>query len=109
MLLALGDHAGAVLENHQLHGRLRSAYLAIVRMLADAIEAKDPFVRARSDELSACVEAVARRLELDDTARERLCSPASCGTSASSASATGFFSRRVRSARTSVRSSSCTR
>ena len=72
VLLALGDHAGAVLENHQLHGRLRSAYLAIVRMLADAIEAKDPFVRARSDELSACVEAVARRLELDDTAREKL-------------------------------------
>ncbi|MBA2629790.1 MAG: HD domain-containing protein, partial [Thermoleophilaceae bacterium] len=72
VLLALGDHAGAVLENHQLHGQLRSSYLAIVRMLADAIEAKDPFVRACSDEVSACVEAVARRLELDGSTCEKL-------------------------------------
>ena len=72
VLLALGDHAGAVLENHKLHGQVRSSYLAIVRMLADAIEAKDPFVRAHSDEVSACVEAVARRLDLDARARENL-------------------------------------
>jgi diguanylate cyclase (GGDEF)-like protein len=72
VLLALGDHAGAVLETHRLHGRLRSSYLAIVRMLADAIEAKDPFVRARSDEVSACIEAVARRLELDGATQEQL-------------------------------------
>ncbi len=72
VLLALGDHAGAVLENHRLHGDVRSSYLAIVRMLADAIEAKDPFVRASSDELSACVEAVARGLELDEGAQEKL-------------------------------------
>ena len=72
VLLALGDHAGAVLENHKLHGQVRSSYLAIVRMLADAIEAKDPFVRAHSDEVSACVEAVARRLDLDARASENL-------------------------------------
>ena len=72
VLLALGDHAGAVLENHKLHGQVRSSYLAIVRMLADAIEAKDPFVRAHSDEVSACVEGVARRLDLDARASENL-------------------------------------
>jgi diguanylate cyclase (GGDEF)-like protein len=72
VLLALGDHAGAVLENHRLHGQVRASYLAIVRMLADAIEAKDPFVRAQSDEVSACVEAVARRLELDPKRSESL-------------------------------------
>jgi diguanylate cyclase (GGDEF)-like protein len=72
VLLALGDHAGSVLENHRLHGQVRSSYLAIVRMLADAIEAKDPFVRAHSDEVSACVEAVARRLELDPRTSENL-------------------------------------
>lgn len=72
VLLALGDHAGAVLENHHLHGKLRSSYLTVVRMLADAIEAKDPFVRAASDEVSACLEAVARRLELEPEASERL-------------------------------------
>jgi diguanylate cyclase (GGDEF)-like protein len=41
-------------------------------MLADAIEAKDPFVRAQSDEISACVERVARRLDLAPDAAERL-------------------------------------
>jgi diguanylate cyclase (GGDEF)-like protein len=72
VLLALGDHAGAVLENHRLHGQVRASYLAIVRMLADAIEAKDPFVRAHSDEISACIEAVARRLELDPRSSENV-------------------------------------
>ena len=72
VLLALGDHAGAVLENHRLQGQARASYLAIVRMLADAIEAKDPFVRAHSDEVSACIEAVARKLELDPRRRESL-------------------------------------
>jgi diguanylate cyclase (GGDEF)-like protein len=72
VLLALGDHAGAVLENHHLQGQLRSSYLAMVRMLADAIEAKDPFVRAHSDEVSACIEAVARRLDLDPRRSENL-------------------------------------
>ena len=51
---------------------MRSSYLAIVRMLADAIEAKDPFVRAHSDEVSACVEAVARRLDLEPRAGENV-------------------------------------
>jgi diguanylate cyclase (GGDEF)-like protein len=72
VLLALGDHAGAALENQRLHGRLRSSYLAVVRMLADAIEAKDPFVRIQSDQISACVERVARRLELEPDAVEKL-------------------------------------
>ena len=72
VLLALGDHAGAVLENHSLHGRLRASYLAVVRVMADAIEAKDPFARAGSDEVSAAIEAVVRRLGLDHQATERL-------------------------------------
>ena len=72
VLLSFGDHAGAVLVNHRLQGRLRSTYLATVRMLADAIEAKDPFLRAHTDEVSACIEAVARRLDLDADTTERL-------------------------------------
>ena len=72
VLLSLGSHAGAVLENHRLHGRLRSSYLAVVGILADAIEAKDPFARASSDEVSACLEAVGRRLDFDSGACERL-------------------------------------
>ena len=41
VLLALGDHAGAVLENHRLQGRVRSSYLSVVGILADAVESTD--------------------------------------------------------------------
>ena len=66
VLLALGDHAGAALENRRLHSELRDSYLATVRMLADTIEAKDPDVRVHSDEVAGYVAAVA-----DELARER--------------------------------------
>jgi diguanylate cyclase (GGDEF)-like protein len=72
VLLALGDHAGAILQNHRLHGELRGSYLATVTLLAEAIQAKDPFLRGHSEEVSSYVNAVAARLELDGGARERL-------------------------------------
>jgi HD-GYP domain-containing protein (c-di-GMP phosphodiesterase class II) len=72
VLVALGDHAGAILENSRLHGELRGSYLATVKMLADAIEVKDPFLRGHSDEVSGLVRAMARRLELSGDRREQL-------------------------------------
>ena len=41
-------------------------------MLAEAIEAKDPFLRGHSDEVSRYVGAVARRMGLESPQRERL-------------------------------------
>ena len=72
VLVALGDHAGAILDNSRLHGELRGSYLATVKMLADAIEVKDPFLRGHSDEVSGLVRAMARRLEMSDDRREQL-------------------------------------
>ena len=72
VLVALGDHAGAILENSRLHGELRGSYLATVKMLADALEVKDPFLRGHSDEVSGLVRAMAARLELSDDRREQL-------------------------------------
>jgi diguanylate cyclase (GGDEF)-like protein len=72
VLIALGDHAGAVLANARLHGRLRNAYLATVRVLAEAIEAKDPFLRGHSDDVSKLVGAVADRLDFGAKEREEL-------------------------------------
>ena len=72
VLLALGDHAGAVLENQNLHGALRTSYLATVAMLAEVIEAKDPFLRGHSDEVSRYVSAVAERLGMEQRLREKL-------------------------------------
>ena len=72
VLLSLGDHAGAVLQNARLHGELRTSYLSTIRMLADAIEVKDPFLRGHSDDVSRYVAAVAARLGLEPRRREEL-------------------------------------
>nr|MBA3260986.1 diguanylate cyclase [Thermoleophilaceae bacterium] len=72
VMLALGDHAGSVLENHRLQGRVRSSYLAVVGILADAVESTDLLVDSHSIAVSHYVERVARRLELDPARREQL-------------------------------------
>ncbi|MFZ0041584.1 MAG: HD domain-containing phosphohydrolase [Solirubrobacteraceae bacterium] len=72
VLLAVGDHAGAVLHNSRLHGDLRSAYLSTIRVLAHAIELKDAELRWHSDAVSEYVTAVADRLELEPERREAL-------------------------------------
>ncbi len=72
VLLALGDHAGAVLDTSRLQGELRTAYLGTVRSLADAIEAKDPGVRTHSEEVARYASAVAARLDMDERRREEL-------------------------------------
>jgi diguanylate cyclase (GGDEF)-like protein len=72
VLLALGNQAGAVLHNRRMHGELRGSYLATVRMLADAIECKDPSVRVHSDEVASYVAAVADELTMEGERREQL-------------------------------------
>jgi HD-GYP domain-containing protein (c-di-GMP phosphodiesterase class II) len=72
VLLALGDHAGAVLHNQRLQDELRTSYVGTVRVLADAIEAKDRFLRGHAEEVSDCVAAVADRVGLEPERREEL-------------------------------------
>ena len=72
VLLALGDHAGAVLHNQRLQDELRTSYVGTVRVLANAIEAKDRFLRGHADEVSGYVAAVADRLGLAPERREEL-------------------------------------
>ena len=72
VLLALGDHAGTVLENARLHGDLHRTHLGIVRMLSDSVATKDPFVRTHSGHISTYVDAVAKRLGLQAREREQL-------------------------------------
>jgi len=72
VLLALGDQAGAALQNQRLHDELRRSYISTIRVLAEAIQAKDPFLRGHSEEVSDYVAAVAAQLGLDGRAREQL-------------------------------------
>ncbi len=72
VLLAVGDHAGATLQNARLQGELRTSYLATVGALTEAIEVKDPLVHGHSEDVSRYVEAVAGRLNLLLARREEL-------------------------------------
>src|SRR4051794_5531275 len=72
VLLSIGDHAGAVLENQHLRSGLRGAYIETVRVLADAIQAKDPHLRGHSEEVVQYVAAVAGHLGVEAGRREEL-------------------------------------
>ena len=72
VLLSLGDHAGAVLHNARLRGELRGSYLTTVRVLADALEAKDRELRTHSNQVSSYVAGAAARLGLEPRKREEL-------------------------------------
>jgi HD-GYP domain-containing protein (c-di-GMP phosphodiesterase class II)/GGDEF domain-containing protein len=70
LLLALGDHAGVALHTQRLRNELNDAHRAAVRMLADALEARDPLLRRQSGEAAMLARAVCRRLELDGREQE---------------------------------------
>jgi diguanylate cyclase (GGDEF)-like protein len=72
VLLALGDHAGFALQNARLRGAVRGSLLATVRVLVDAIEAKDRELRAHSDDVSRYVAAVATQMGIEPRQREDL-------------------------------------
>lgn len=70
LLLALGDHAGAALHTQRLQHELSQAHRAAVRMLADALEARDPLLRRQAGEAALLARMLCRRLELEERAHE---------------------------------------
>jgi HD-GYP domain-containing protein (c-di-GMP phosphodiesterase class II) len=69
VLLALGDHAGAALNSQRLRNELNDAHRAAMRMLADALEARDPLLRRQAGEAAMLARSLCRRLGLE--AREQ--------------------------------------
>ena len=65
-LLSVGDHAAVAVENVRLERELQHAYLAVVSMLADAVEAKDPYTKGHCEEVSRYARLVARHLGLGE-------------------------------------------
>ena len=62
LLLSIGNHAGIAIENRQLHCALGEAYISTVAVLADAIEAKDPYTRGHCQSVSDVASEVGKRL-----------------------------------------------
>ena len=72
LLLALGDHAGASMHHDQLHREVGDARRTAVRMLAEALQAREPLLRRSAGQVSVHARAVARRLELEPRDEETL-------------------------------------
>jgi diguanylate cyclase (GGDEF)-like protein len=72
VLLALGDHVGSVLQTERMQAELRESYVGAVRMLAEAIDAKDPLLHGHSAEVAQYAEAIGRRMEIEPDERRLL-------------------------------------
>ncbi len=69
MLSAIGDQAALAVENARLVENLQESYLATVRSLAAAIEARDAYTRGHSDRVAAHAAAIAQELGLAEEQR----------------------------------------
>jgi diguanylate cyclase (GGDEF)-like protein len=76
VLVALGEHLGAILQTERGNAELRESYVGALRMLAEAIDAKDPQLHGHSAEVARFAEAMGRRLEIEPD-EQRLLSLAS--------------------------------
>lgn len=72
-LLSVGDQAAVAVENRHLHQELQNSYVATVTMLADAVEAKDPYTHGHCDLVSRYARLTAAKLDLSEEARSVIC------------------------------------
>jgi putative nucleotidyltransferase with HDIG domain len=64
LLSTIANHVTIAVGNIELFSSLQDAYLATVRSLAAAVDAKDPYTRGHSDRVAAYARAIAERLGL---------------------------------------------
>ena len=64
LLATIANHVTIAVGNIELFSSLQEAYLATVRSLAAAVDAKDPYTRGHSDRVASYARAIAERLGL---------------------------------------------
>lgn len=62
LLDSVGEEMGVVVENVRLYDNLRQAYLATIRALAEAVDAKDAFTRGHSDRVAYIAVGIAAQM-----------------------------------------------
>lgn len=72
-LVSVGDQASVALDNARLNKELQSAYLATVSVLADAVQAKDPYTQGHCEMVSRLARLTADQLGLDGTEKDIVC------------------------------------
>ncbi|MBW3622475.1 MAG: HD domain-containing protein [Armatimonadetes bacterium] len=73
VLVSIGDHAAIAAENQKLRRDLLDAYLSTITMLADAVEAKDPYTRGHCEQVSRFARHIADRLGMPEPERDIVC------------------------------------
>jgi HD-GYP domain-containing protein (c-di-GMP phosphodiesterase class II) len=72
-LLSVGDQAAVAVRNRNLERELQRAYVATVSMLADAVEAKDPYTHGHCEMASRYARLVGERLGLAEYDQAVVC------------------------------------
>ncbi len=72
-LLSVGDQAAVAVRNRRLERELQHAYLATVSMLADAVEAKDPYTHGHCEMASRYARLVGERMQLPEYEQAVVC------------------------------------
>jgi putative nucleotidyltransferase with HDIG domain len=72
LLSTIANHATIAIGNIELFSSLQEAYVATVRSLAAAVDAKDPYTRGHSDRVAEYAMAVAEKLDLSPDQRTAL-------------------------------------
>jgi len=73
MILNVGDQSRVEVENDRLRRELQRAYLGTVTMLADTMEAKDPYTQGHCEQVSRLARLTAEELHLNDHDRSVVC------------------------------------
>ena len=73
LVVSVGDQAGVALENKRLQDELLAAYFGVVGVLADAVEAKDPYTHGHCEMVARYGRRTAERLGLSDGDRSVVC------------------------------------
>ena len=72
-LLRVGTEAGIAVENEHLRESLNGAYISTIALLADSVEAKDPYTKGHCEQVSLYARLAAERLSLTDEQKRIAC------------------------------------
>lgn len=76
LLEVLANQAAIAIENAKLHDKVQKSYLDVIRALANAIEAKNPYTRGHSDRVTLfaveIIKALMNYTKIDDICLENI-------------------------------------